>query len=100
MLQCSDNVQCCATSFQRMYTVSIVYNNVTTKYLHVHTCRYMYTIVTSMYNGVQHELTMLQRCCATILQHRYNNVTSIVQWFTMMYDDVMFKLEQCYNDTW
>ena len=65
--------------------------------MHVHTCTLMLHQWT---NVVQHELTMLQRWCTTILQLCYSNVTSIVQWFTMMYDDVMFKCQQCRNDTW
>ena len=58
----------------------------------------MYTNVTSMCKVVQHEVTMLQRYCATILQLSYNTVTSIVQWFAMMYDDVIFMLQQCHNE--
>ena len=35
-----------------------------------------------------------------MLQLFYNTVTSIVQRFTMMYDDVMFKFQQCHNEVW
>ena len=64
-------------------------------YIHVDTCTLMLHQST---NVVQHERTMLLLGCATMLQLSYNNVTSIVQWLAMMYDDVMFKLKQCHND--
>ena len=49
----------------------------------------MYNVTTMVYNYL-----------TTILQRDYNTVTSSVKWFAMMYDDVMFKFQQCHNDTW